>query len=233
MRDIVEMGYTVVEDILDAMAVERLIEVTAELARSGRGGARNLLDCAEIRALAASRILRDLVEPVLGCECFAVRALYFDKTPESNWKVPWHQDLVIAVRERMDDAAGYGAWSVKAGVPHVEPPVQVLTQMLAVRIHLDDCGVENGPLRMKPGSHRLGRLTGSERIDGDASCCVRRGGAILMRPLLLHASSAAESPGHRRVIHIEYAVDELPGGVQWRDRVAERDAIYLSPQARR
>ena len=221
MSGIAEMGYAIVEDVLDSAAVDGLVEVTAELASRGRGGARNLLDGAEFRALAASPELRGLVEPVLGSSCFAVRALYFDKTPASNWKVPWHQDLTIAVRERVEGAAGYGAWSVKAGVPHVEPPVEVLTRMLAVRIHLDDCRLENGPLRVKPGSHRLGRLASNERIDGDMSCCVRRGGVILMRPLLLHASSAAGSPAHRRVIHIEYAAGELPGGVQWRDRVAE------------
>ena len=218
-------GYAVVEDVLDSAAVDELILLTAEVASRGRGGTRNLLDGAEFRKLAASRVLRDLVEPVLGCRCWAVRALYFDKTPESNWKVPWHQDLVIAVGERVEGAAGYGAWSVKAGVPHVEPPVEILARMLAVRIHLDDCGLENGPLRVKPGSHRLGRLTGNEQIDGGVSCCVRRGGVILMRPLLLHASSAAESPAHRRVIHIEYAAGELPGGVQWRDRVAEESIL--------
>jgi hypothetical protein len=42
-----------------------------------------------------------------------------------------------------------------------------------------------------------------------------RGGVLLMRPLLLHASSASQVPRHRRVLHIEWAAQELPGGLQW------------------
>src|SRR5262245_14169993 len=87
----------------------------------------------------------------------AVKATLFDKTAENNKRVQWHQDRVIAVRERMN-IPGYGPWSTKAGSLHVEPPGEVLAQMLAVRIHLDVCGPENGPLRVIPGSHLLGKL---------------------------------------------------------------------------
>src|SRR4051812_45319436 len=38
-------------------------------------------------------------------------------------------------------------------------------------------------------------------------------------PLLLHASSAALVPTHRRVIHIEFAADDLPAPLQWSTRV--------------
>jgi hypothetical protein len=74
----------------------------------------------------------------LADRCFPVRAIYFDKTPDSNWNVAWHQNLTIAVRERRD-AAGFGPWSVKAGVPHVQPPVELLEHLVAVRLHLDPC----------------------------------------------------------------------------------------------
>jgi hypothetical protein len=36
-----------------------------------------------------------------------------------------------------------------------------------------------------------------------------------MRPLLLHASASARVPGHRRVIHLEYAAESLPDGLEW------------------
>ena len=42
----------------------------------------------------------------------------------------------------------------------------------------------------------------------------------MIRPLLLHASSAAESPRRRRVVHLEYAADPLPGGLDWFEPVA-------------
>src|SRR5262249_36630616 len=146
--------------------------------------------------------------------------ILFDKTPEANWKVTWHQDVTIAVAARRE-VEGFGPWSMKAGVIHVQPSAEILEQMLAVRIHLDDCGPENGPVRVLPGSHRLGKLTTEEiatiRVAvNEQPCIASRGTALLMRPLIVHASSGATRPGHRRVIHIEYANCTLPGGLDWR-----------------
>jgi ectoine hydroxylase-related dioxygenase (phytanoyl-CoA dioxygenase family) len=109
---------------------------------------------------------------------------------------------------------------VKDGVAHVQPPVEVLEQMLALRLHLDDCGPANGPLQVIPGSHKSGRLNArqiSEWRDRQPAkiCSVSRGGALLMRPLLLHASSPATEPKHRRVLHLEFAAEPLPCGLQW------------------
>lgn len=205
----------------------------AAVSLSRRGGSdggvyaiRNVLEVPAVRALAQSPTARASVEPVLGPACFAVRGILFDKTQEANWKVVWHQDLSIAVRRRTENpqAAGWGPWSEKAGVPHVQPPAGLLARMLAVRLHLDACGVENGPLRVLPGTHRMGRLDAEAiaRLRGqipEVVCSVPRGGALLMRPLLLHASSAARQPGHRRVLHIEWAAEPLPGGLEWHTRI--------------
>ena len=101
-------------------------------------------------------------------------------------------------------------------------PSEVLTRMITVRLHLDDCGPENGPMRALPGSHSMGRLTPTQVSTWTAeasrkavSCVVPAGGAFIMSPLLLHASAVATAPGHRRVIHLEYAAKELPGGLEW------------------
>jgi hypothetical protein len=48
---------------------------------------------------------------------------------------------------------------------------------------------------------------------------IPRGGALLMRPLLLHASSACVVPKPRRVIHLEFVAEHLPDGLEWFDRV--------------
>ena len=170
--------------------------------------------------LANNRRIRQILELILGRDHYAVRALLFDKTADANWKVAWHQDLTIAVRERRD-VPGFGPWSTKAGVVHVQPPLPVLEHMLAVRLHFDECGLANGPLRVLPGSHRAGKIPEGEisswphRVSEEI-CLVPRGGALLMRPLVLHASSTAMEPTHRRVIHIEYASSSLPGGLEWR-----------------
>ena len=156
-ESIATRGWAVSDPVVDSAGIDELRERVAPFAQSGRGGARNLLDDPGIAALAAGRTLRRFASAVLGESCFAVRALLFDKTPEANWKVIWHQDLTIAAQQRAD-VPGYGPWSDKSGVPHVQPPVGILEQMLAIRLHLDPCGADNGPVRVIYGTHRSGRL---------------------------------------------------------------------------
>ncbi|HEV3120580.1 MAG TPA: phytanoyl-CoA dioxygenase family protein [Isosphaeraceae bacterium] len=204
-----------------ASALDRAPRTAATLERAGRVYAmRDLLgNIPEVRALAASAAVRALVEPVLGMQAFVVRGLLFDKNPEANWVVPWHQDLTIAVREKRD-VPGFGPWTKKVGIPHVRPPVEVLEQMLTLRVHLDDCDAASGPLRVLPGSHTMGILgDGAARTwlaRGPAvECLAERGDVLVMRPLLLHASSTAERPRRRRVLHLEFAAGPLPGGIEW------------------
>jgi hypothetical protein len=186
-------------------------------------GVRNLLDLSpDVRRLAAFPEVRRLVTPVLGDGAFAARAIFFDKVPGANWALGWHQDSVIAVAEQRD-IPGFLAWGQRAGVWQVQPPPEILAGMVAVRVHLDDCGPENGPLRVIPGSHRHGWLDNEigrwKRDFEPVTCLVSAGGAVAMCPLILHASSKAVAPSHRRVIHIEYASGELPGGLEWHRRI--------------
>jgi hypothetical protein len=215
-------GWGVTDAAVDAELLERVTAAVEPLfaAATTRGGLRNVLEtCGELRELARSAGVRGLAEAVLGPECFAVRGILFDKTADANWRVAWHQDLAIAVRERRD-VDGFEAWSEKAGVPHVLPPAAVLERMLALRVHLDDCTAENGPVRVLSGSHLTGRLA-DPAIDAwkhsttPVECTVARGGVLAFRPLLLHASSPAQRPIRRRIVHIEFAADPLPGGLAW------------------
>ena len=171
-----------------------------------------------MRELAHSEAVRALVAPVLGDRFFPVRGILFDKIPDANWRVPWHQDETIAVQERVE-AEGFGPWSMKADVLHVQPPAEVLEHMVSVRLHLDNCGEENGALRVIPGSHLHGRIPEDEiqamRETHEFVCVVGVGGALLMRPLLLHASSPSRVPGHRRVVHLDFASVQLPNGMRW------------------
>ena len=221
-------GFAIIPEVLDEITVDRLREAiehadVGEAVRQRRGAVvaiRNLLDVvAEIREVVSLAAVRNLIEPVLGGDAFIVRAILFDKTPDANWKVAWHQDMSIAVTERID-APGFGPWSVKAGVIHVRPPVEVLQGMVTLRIHLDDCNESNGALHILPGSHRRGFLDAKDiqacRGSSDIRlCCVPAGGAMLMRPLIAHASSPGTSPSRRRVIHLEWAANPLPQPLQW------------------
>lgn len=230
-RTFAEDGYFTADGVLPAADVERLRVAIAQLPdrvevrrRKGVYGVRNLLDiCPAVRELACDPRVRRFVEPVLGEQAFAVRAVFFDKVPGANWSLFWHQDNVIAV-DRRADLPGFSGWSCKAGVWQVQPPAEVLARMVAVRVHLDDCGPGNGPLRVLPGSHRHGWL--DDRLEAwkarvpEVACLTNAGGVVVMCPLTLHASAPAEKPAHRRVIHVEFAVDELPDGLDWHTRVA-------------
>jgi ectoine hydroxylase-related dioxygenase (phytanoyl-CoA dioxygenase family) len=220
-------GYAIVPQALAQDELSQLIAAVDVLVPPNddrnHGGLRDLFgSLPATRELAAQPAVRRWPSEVLGAECFAMRAILFDKTPEANWNVAWHQDVTIPVCERLD-VPGYGSWSRKAGIVHVQPPVAILERMLTVRVHLDLCGLDNGPLRVLPGSHVHGKLSPSQ-IDGwkaaaqpVATPCPA-GGLLLMHPLLVHASSRSDRPDRRRVIHLEFAVDPLPAGLEWYER---------------
>lgn len=211
-------GYALVSTVVAHDTVETL-RLNASFAAGMAGVRHPHLTNSAVGLVVRSANIRELVETVLGPRARVIRSVFFDKTPESNWGVPWHQDLTIAVREKRE-APGFVGRSVKEGVHHIQAPREILEQMLTVRIHLDDCGAENGPLRVLPGTHSMGWLD-SETITRlkievrEEVCVVERGGAVLMRPLLLHASSRAITPGHRRVLHLDFAAEALPCGLRW------------------
>ena len=217
-------GWSITQPVVELPAIATLCRDLSGLQPDVRGGVRNILERSSVRALATSPAVRQLAESVLGSSCFAVRATLFDKTAAANWKVIWHQDVTIATQERAD-IPGFTAWSNKGGVPHVQPPVEYLQQMLAIRVHLDPCTADNGPVRVISRSHLHGRLSDAEvaalvQREGSIPCLVEEGGVLAFRPLLLHASSAAITPLHRRVIHIEFAGEALPVPLEWHLRVA-------------
>lgn len=211
-------GFTIVPNVLAVSDRQRLIDALKAVTGAGR---RGLLGKPVIAQLARSLPILDLVRPHLPIEPHPVRAIYFNKSPDANWLVPWHQDLTIAVCSRAD-VPGFGPWSVKDGIPHVQPPVEMLKRMLTVRLHLDDCDATNGALRVLRGSHHSGLLS-AERIQelrakqSEIVCRLSAGDALLMRPLLLHASGRLQSNRQRRVLHIEYAGFSLPERLEWHE----------------
>lgn len=230
-----KQGFAVLEKCLSAEIVARFVELT-ESARESRDSEsavansagvyalRNLTDVVpETTELVRNQAVRGIVESILGSNAFLIRSTLFDKTDGANWGVFWHQDLSIAVEQR-HDVDGFHAWTRKAGVQCVQPPAELMARILTVRLHLDECRKDNGALKVLPGSHLIQRLS-SDRIEqraasgGETICEVPAGGAVLMCPLLLHASSPMERSGHRRVIHFEFAAFELPSPLKWRFRI--------------
>ena len=199
-----------------------LFEAQQHRAKSRIGGVRNLLAFSPcVAAIATAPKAISLLAALGAPGAFPVRSIFFDKTPDANWVVAWHQDVQIAVAERLE-VPGFGPWTTKAGVTHVQPPAAILEEMFTVRLHLDDCDETNGALRVVPGSHAQGVLSSKALEESKhklaVTCSVPKGGILVMRPLLLHASSSAQVPGHRRVLHLEYATLPLPGGLRWHER---------------
>ena len=214
--DIENDGFRTVPGVISSLQCQELLE---DLGSGSEAGRRGLLALDAIAEFARSHRMMDIIRPYLHGSPLPVRAILFDKSPDANWLVPWHQDLTIAVREPKD-TRGFGPWSMKDDIPHVQPPVALLEQMITVRLHLDDADGSNGALRVIPGSHRNGRLSHESireirNVTPEVLCCAKKGDALLMRPLILHASAKSTNRAHRRVLHIEYAGFVLPGGLDW------------------
>lgn len=182
-------------------------------------GTRCLLEQMWCRDLAQRLQQHPAIATVIPADFAAVQCTYFEKSVERNWLVPIHQDLSIPVAARVEHDAVRG-WSEKEGNLFVQPPAELLEQLIAIRIHLDPCLQEDGPLQFLAGTHRYGRIGADEarqRREAGAlvSCTMGRGDALLMRPLVLHASSKADGSSKRRVLHFVFGPQKLPYGLAW------------------
>jgi hypothetical protein len=215
-------GFLLLPDLLGEAEARACASAAAPSATLS-GGTRTLLQSGWCVALVQRLRRHAALAPLLPANAVAVQCTYFEKSTGRNWLVPWHQDLSLPVAGRVEHPALRG-WSVKEGVLQVQPPAAVLEQVVAVRLHLDDCGPDDGPLRVLPGSHRggvrpEGGMAPATMNDGAVVCTAPLGAALLMRPLLLHASSKATGTSLRRVLHLLFAPPVLPLGLQWHHAV--------------
>ncbi len=219
-------GYTVIEDVFDEAAVAAIIDAIGQ-ADSSHPAFRKTQDLFAIRQFLRvvpgvqvqvfTPALLHIIHALFGPDYFPVKSIYFDKPGQSNWFVAWHQDLTISVDKRIQ-LEGFGPWTVKHNQYAVQPPLDILEHNYTIRIHLDDTNEKNGALKVIPGSHLRG-VQRPELLDLQAtpevSCPVKKGGIMIMRPLLLHASSRSTGGSNRRVVHIEFTDRRLPEGLQW------------------
>ncbi len=216
-------GFKIINDYLKPPKIESIISEIEEVdLPMGKGGIR----CAEkklftIKNLVSSNLLVKSAKEYLKRNPQLVRVILFNKTETNNWLVPWHQDRTVAVSKKFN-LTGWGPWSLKEGIHHVQPPVEVLNQMIIFRIHLDGADEENGCLKVFPGSHFGGIMSKEmiqkytkDRVNIPYVCHANAGSLITMHPLVLHSSSKATFPSQRRVLLIEYCDFELTSGVAW------------------
>jgi len=209
-------GYQIIEQFIDRQTVNDLSHAIGDRLKTDSSyGIRNLHHKIPlINKLANSQMVIDRLSKYTNYRQFRlIKAIYFNKNPQHNWSVPWHQDKTIAVKNKVV-VPGYKNWTVKQGVPHVQPPLEVLNKITAIRIALDDSNVDNGGLKIILSSHSLGVLNQAEidRVTQQQtalSFSLKAGDALVMHPLILHSSNRSICDRSRRIIHLEYSSGDL------------------------
>lgn len=211
-------GWGVWESVFTPRECEELIEAL-DLHAPTRGGQRNMLNHPAVIGLAHDPRIRAIVNELLSLEAVAVRGIAFDKSLDENWALAMHQDTKIALLERVE-TAGFSGWSLKDGVVHAQPPTEVLARQIAVRLHLDPCEADCGPVHVIPNSHRQGLLRGEQVRALAISASVALTGGVgliaVFRSLLVHGSPRMTRPARKRTLHLEFCDAPLPDGLAWR-----------------
>ena len=220
--DFTTRGFALIQEVLTADECEAVVQQLATV-RANPAGTRCLLSQAWCQALAKKIRQHPGLSPLVPFDFVATQCTYFQKSLARNWLVPLHQDLSIPVARRITHESLSG-WSEKEGTWYVQPPVELLRQLVAVRLHIDPCGANDGPLRVVPASHLSGRLpeklaTAVRQTEAEFICTAGLGSAMVMRPLLLHASSKSSGNNRRRVLHFLFGPGGLPFGLQWQYEV--------------
>ncbi|WP_252255367.1 phytanoyl-CoA dioxygenase family protein [Lysobacter capsici] len=218
---LISQGFQHINAAITAPALAQ-IAAQPEVADAGDAdaGTRELLQQPWCRDLAARLRSHLQAARLLDEDAVAVQCTLFRKSEGRNWNVALHQDLSIPVAQRVAHPALSG-WSLKQDRHFVQPPTTLLERTLAVRLHVDACGAGDGPLRVVPGSHRHGRLDPEtarrlRTANGEVECTAQPGDLLIMRPLLLHASSKAVQPrGRRRVLHFLFGPRDPGFALRW------------------
>ncbi len=225
-----ENGFTILDSIYTEQEIEQILSIIEQVDKSKETFRRStelfairqfLTEFPNVRSLLFNEKLKNLIQEIVGENYFVVKSIYFDKPETSNWYVSYHQDLTISVSKKVE-LENFGSWTVKQNQFAVQPPISILENVFTIRIHLDDTEESNGALRVIPKSH-LKKIYRPETINWEVekeiSCKVKKGGIMLMRPLLLHSSSRTTNNQKRRVIHIEFSNLELPEELEWAERM--------------
>jgi hypothetical protein len=225
-QEIFASGFSVIDNVFSDTEVDLIIGIIEKADRS-KPAFRKTSDLFAIRQFLKevpgvfpsifTERLNLIIDNIFGKDYFVVKSIYFDKPGESNWFVSYHQDLTISVNKKID-IEGFGPWSAKQNQFAVQPPLDVLESNFTIRIHLDNTDQDNGALRVIPKSHLKG-ICRPQTIDWtketELTCNVTKGGVMVMRPLLLHASSRTTNNKKRRVIHLEFSNRILPKPLEW------------------
>ncbi len=227
--EIEQLGFTTINGIYSDQEVEAIIETInrVETSRDTFRKSKDLFairqflnEIPEVKSIIFNEKLNEIVKHLFGQNYFVVKSIYFDKPETSNWYVAYHQDLTISVDKKVE-LENFGPWTTKQNQFAVQPPIEILENIFTIRIHLDETDENNGALRVIEKSHSK-KIYRPETIDWELekeiTCNVKKGGAMIMKPLLLHSSSRTTNNKKRRVIHIEFSDIDLPNELKWAEK---------------
>ncbi|EHQ28167.1 phytanoyl-CoA dioxygenase family protein [Mucilaginibacter paludis] len=228
-QELDELGFTIIDDVYTDAEVDQLLNTINATPVNGATFRKTkdlfairqfLKEVPDAEGLIFNHRLTGVIQQLFGSGFFVTKSIYFDKPAQSNWFVAYHQDLTISVDQKTE-IDGYGPWTVKQNQFAVQPPVKVLENSFTIRIHLDDTDQNNGALKVVPGSNLKGIYrpeTINWQTETETICNVKKGGIMIMRPLLLHTSNRSTNQQPRRVIHIEFSNSELPPTIKWSEK---------------
>ncbi|MEM7572248.1 MAG: phytanoyl-CoA dioxygenase family protein [Bacteroidota bacterium] len=218
-----EKGHQLVEHVFSDQEIGEILKALDTAGVAKAFGVREILfNHPELREKVFTKSLNALISKVLPDGKYLIKSIYFDKPPHANWIVNWHQDLTINIKNKKEQP-GYKNWRVNQDRVVVQPAIQLLENIVTIRIHLDDCNAQNGALRIIEDSHRKGVIPIKDWIKNQEGqelvCEAPKGSVLLMRPLLLHASRRTENATQRRVLYLEFTDQDLPDGLDWKESV--------------
>ena len=218
-----EKGFVIVDDIYCKKEIDDMLEIIESTGVENKFGVREFLFIApEIAEKIFTSNLRNIINSIAPNCTKSIKSIYFDKPPSANWIVNWHQDLTINLSNKKE-VPNYKNWRETNDRTIVQPDRKLLENIFTIRMHLDDCTKENGALRVIEKSHIKGVIEIKEWMNNkegvEKICEVKKGGILIMKPLILHASKRTENQKNRRVIHVEFTDQELPNGLNWKEKI--------------
>jgi hypothetical protein len=120
-------GFAVVSACLD----EATVELLSKQFDDTRYPERNLLSVPSVQALAISKPVHEIIAAVLGQSASRFGGFSSIRHEAQTGRSFGIKMLTIAVRERRE-VNGFGPWTMKAGVLHVQPPAEVMSGILAI-----------------------------------------------------------------------------------------------------
>lgn len=209
-------GYEHLSGVLPMDQVNRLRDALAETPQEQKAGERSADKVFPIvQELVSDPNLMRIAEGYLTGNISIVQVKLFESTPAKAW----HQERNVVLNRKVD-VADWGPWHEQCGVQYVQPPIEVLDNMVTLRLQLDAANEKSGYLRIIPRSHNTGLMSDEEIKAYAAShesidCFTEAGDVFAMRPHVLQKTCEGSDGSARRVLQIEYCGYKLPAELEW------------------